>query len=310
MQRAKEFKVGALALVAITILYLGFNFLKGQDIFSGSNTYYAFYDDIGGLTISNPVMINGVTVGKVSNTSIIQGRHSRVLVELDITSDIQIPKGSIAELANTDFLGSKAIEIVFLDDVQEFLDHKDTLESRVPPGIATLLEENAKPLAANLEFVLKNLNITLENFNNYSGKIDSILGNLVVTTNNLNTNIKDTLVYSLSSFKQTSEELQSTVASTRPLINNLTSLSDSLKVVEFNKMVTNLNSTLVSLNHNLEAIKNADGSMGKLIHEDSLYQNLNQTLANLNSLFIDFQANPDRYVQVSVFGKKDKSKNK
>ena len=131
MNISKEFKVGTLAVTSIVILYFGFNFLKGIDLFKNTNNYYALYDNIDGLTISNPVIINGLSVGRVSNIKILQNNGNLVIVEVSIESDLVLRSGTIARLVNTDFLGSKAIELILSDTSNITYLDGDTLKSEV-----------------------------------------------------------------------------------------------------------------------------------------------------------------------------------
>ena len=147
MKFSKEFKVGLLAVVSITILYFGFNFLKGIDLFKNTKVYYALYENIDGLTISNPVIINGLGVGRVSAIDILQEKDNLVSVEIGIESKINLNHGTIARLVNTDFLGSKAIELILSDSSNINYVSGDTLRSEIDAGIAEFLKQSAGPVA-------------------------------------------------------------------------------------------------------------------------------------------------------------------
>jgi phospholipid/cholesterol/gamma-HCH transport system substrate-binding protein len=160
MKLSKEFKVGLFMVVALALLYFGFNFLKGIDFFSTTNKYYAIYQNVDKLTESNQIFLNGYAVGRVSNIEIQQSRD-RVIVELDIDSDIVLTDSSIAML-NGEILGGRFIQL----DVRtggKKLDPKDTMRSEVAKGIMDFITQNAQPVASSLTTTLKKVNELLEN---------------------------------------------------------------------------------------------------------------------------------------------------
>jgi len=307
---SKEFKVGLLAIVSITILYFGFNFLKGIDLFKDTNGYYALYENIDGLTISNPVIINGLSVGRVSYIQILQQKGNLVAVEMNIDSKIVLSNGTVARLINTDFLGSKAIELILSDSVDYYYEDGDTLRSAVDEGITEFLKESAGPVADNLGTTIGRLNAILENFQGNSEKINATLANLDGITRNLNRKMptmQDSLIVLLSNLNNNSRELSEVLTGLKPVLANTAQITDSLKTVDFGKTMDKTQLMLDNLNSNLEKMKAGEGTMGKLMHDDSLYVYLSHTARDLDKLLVDLQENPGKYVQFSVFGKKDKS---
>ncbi|NJN24727.1 MAG: MCE family protein [Cyclobacteriaceae bacterium] len=311
MNISKEFKVGLLAVTSITILYFGFNFLKGIDMFQKTDTYYALYHNIDGLTASNPVIINGMNVGRVGDIRILQDKNNLVLVELNINSDISVSKGTVALLMNTDFLGSKAIELI-LDEQQTALHNDgDTLKSSMDEGIAEILKQNAGPVADNLGTTISRINAILENFQGNSEQINNSLRNIELMSGNLNSNlpVMETKLYTLlDNLNKNSAELSSLLTGLKPVMENVGQLTDSLKNLEFAQTLDKAQIMLGNLNDNMVSIKEGQGTLGKLMTDDSLYVYLSNTARDLDRLLVDVQENPGRYVQVSVFGKKDKSK--
>lgn len=313
MKISKEFKVGVLAIISITILYFGFNYLKGIDLFKSTNNYYALYRNIDGLTISNPVIINGLSVGRVSNIEILQQQGNLVAVEVSIDSKLKLSTGTVARLINTDFLGSKAIELMLSDMKGEFYKNGDTLKSDVDAGITEFLKESAGPVADNIGTTIGKINKILENFEGNSEKINKTLDHLESITRSLSRNmpsVQDSLKILLGNFNQNSKELSETLAGLKPILANTTQLTDSLKSLHLSETLNKTNLMLDNLNANLASLKEGEGTMGKLMHDDSLYIYLSHTARDLDRLLVDMQANPSRYVQVSVFGKKDKSEKK
>lgn len=312
MKISKEFKVGVLAIISITILYFGFNYLKGIDLFKRTKNYYALYQNIDGLTISNPVIINGLSVGRVSDIRILQNKRNLVAVEVTIDSKLLLSNGTVARLINTDFLGSKAIELKLSDSMGEFYKDGDTLKSDVDEGITEFLKESAGPMADNLGTTISRINNILENFQGNSEKINVTLQNLENISGSLSKNLpgmQDSLKLLFSNFNQNSKELSQTLTGLKPILQNTSQLTDSLKALELSKTLAKTNLMLDNLNANLTSLKDGKGTMGKLMHDDSLYVYLSHTARDLDRLLVDLQANPGRYVQFSMFGKKDKSEN-
>ena len=310
MKISKEFKVGLLAIVSITILYFGFNFLKGIDLFKDTDGYYALYENIDGLTISNPVIINGLSVGRVSYIEILQQKGNLVAVEMNIDSKIVLPNGTIARLINTDFLGSKAIELILGDSSNYYYEDGDTLRSSVDEGITEFLKESAGPVADNIGTTIGRINAILENFQGNSEKINNTLDHFEGITKNLNRKLptmEDTLIALLSNLNTNSKELSEVLSGLKPVLANTAQITDSLKAVDFGKTMDKTELMIDNLNASLEKMKAGEGTMGKLMHDDSLYVYLSNTARDLDRLLVDLQENPGRYVQFSMFGKKDKS---
>ncbi len=313
MKFSKEFKVGLLAIISITILYFGFNFLKGIDLFKKTESFYALYDNIDGLTISNPVIINGLSVGRVSNIQILQKKDNLILVEMSIDGSIELGSGTVARLINTDFLGSKAIELMIKETGNGVYADGDTLKSEVDEGISEFLKQNAGPVADNIGTTITRINAILESFQGNSEKINNTLANIEGITKNMNNSMpamQQKIFVLMDNLTKTSTQLNATLLDLKPTLNNAAQLTDSLKNLELSATLEKTQLMLDNLNANLASLKVGEGTMGKLMHDDSLYVYLSNTARDLDRLFVDLQANPGRYVQFSVFGKKDKSEKK
>jgi phospholipid/cholesterol/gamma-HCH transport system substrate-binding protein len=307
---SKEFKVGLLAVVAMVILYFGFNFLKGIDLFQRTNNYFALYGNIDGLTVSNPVVINGFSVGRVNSIGILQEKHNLVAVEISIDSKLKLSSGTIARLVDTDFLGSKAIELILKPDLGTYHVEGDTLDSGIDGGIADFIKESGGGVMDNIGTTINRVNAILESFQGNSEKMIATLENIEAITANLSSNLplmENKLYTLLDNLSKTSQDLSATLVDLKPILANASQFTDSLKTLELSATLDKAQIMMDNLNANLESLKDGHGTMGKLMHDDSLYINLNNTARNLDQLLVDFQANPGRYVQFSVFGKKDKS---
>ncbi len=313
MNISKEFKVGALAVVSITILYFGFNFLKGIDLFKSTNSYYALYTNIDGLTKSNPVIINGLSVGRVSEIEILQHKENKVSVEIGIDSKIKLNQGTIARLVNTDFLGSKAIELILSDSNAIVHKNGDTLRSDIDAGITDFLKQSAGSVGDDISTTISRINSVLESFQGNSEKINGTLTHLEIVTENLGRNLpvmEHKLYLLLDNLNKNSKQLNVVLTELKPVLVNAAQLTDSLKNLELSQTLDKAQIMLESITANMDSLKNGAGTMGKLMQDDSLYIYLSNTARDLDRLLVDMQANPGRYVQVSVFGKKDKSEKK
>ncbi|UII23016.1 MlaD family protein [Fulvivirga ligni] len=303
MKISKELKVGVFMMFSIAILYLGFNYLKGVDFFSSNSKYYAVYDNVDGLTPSNPIFINGFVVGRVSSIKLLQNYNDQVLVEMDIDGDITLGDSAIAKL-NSDFLGNKSI-LLSTGNVDKPLMPGDTLIAILDKGIADILAESAQPVANNLEATIKKINSILDNLNGNSQKINRMMDGFERTPVVLNATIvevKQRLGSINETFDEVGSQLNSTLAQAEPMLSNLTQFSDSLKRLELNETVRKANEAVGNLNEAVKQFTQNDGTLGKLINEDSLYNNLNNTVRSLDALIIHLDTQPKDFL--SPFGRK------
>jgi len=304
---SKEFRVGLLAVISISILYLGFNFLKGIDFLSPNNTYYAVYQNIDGLNVSNPVMINGFSVGRVSEIEILQGRDNQLLVSLDISND-QVLGARTRAVIKSDLLGTKAIH---LDSIQSGapLQDGDTLMAKLDKGFTETLSKSALPVVDRLEVTLQNLNTILANLANNEDSINEIIGNFKATSSNLakGTSKLDGLSKQLDNLLT---QLNDPEEGLGALMSKMNEVADSVNQLELEAMLTATRNTVEELGTTLQLINEGEGSMGLLLKDEGLYNKMNQTMEDLDKLFIDMKENPGRYIHFSVFGKKDKGSKK
>jgi phospholipid/cholesterol/gamma-HCH transport system substrate-binding protein len=297
MKLSKEFKVGLFMVVAFTLLYFGFNFLKGTDFFSSSHKYYAVYQNVDKLTESNQIFLNGYAVGRVSDIEI-QQHLDRVVVELDIDSDIILTDSSVAML-NGELLGGRFIQLDMHGTGGRVLEADDTIRSEVAKGIMDFLAQNAEPVATSLTTTLKNVNRLLDGLNNNSQRLDTMMkglqstpGLLNQTLRSANSNINDLG----TNFKSVATNLNGTLEELKPTIANFHTLSDSLKVMELNHTVKKAQQSLNKLNETLARLNKGDNTASKLLTEDTLYVNLNKLLVSFDSLAKHFNRNPRHFL--------------
>ena len=295
-----------LAVISIAILYLGFNFLKGSNLFSPNNTYFAVYDNIDGLNVSNPIMINGFTVGRVSEIEILQGNQNKLLVALDIDDDQVIKSGTWA-IIKSDILGSKAIHLDSVG-IGSPLAEGDTLNARLYMGITEQLTSTAMPLVDKLEVTLQNLNLILANLANNEDNVNQVIANFRVTSANIakGTSRLDGMSAKLD---QLLADLNNPETGIAALVEKMNQVADTVNSLEMEALMTSTKNAIDQLGAALNEINEGDGNLNRLLKDDELYNNMTKTMEDLDKLFIDMQENPKRYVHFSVFGKKDKSKN-
>jgi phospholipid/cholesterol/gamma-HCH transport system substrate-binding protein len=296
MKISKEVRVGLFMVVSLVLLYLGFNFLKGIDFFSSRKKYYVIYENVDQLMPSNQIYLSGVSVGRVSKIQIEQARE-RVLVELEIDSYVVLNDSSIAIL-NGDFLGTKFIQLVVGHSPNE-LKPKDTLQSSVAKGITAFLEESAAPVADNLQSTLRKVNTILDNLSKNTAKVDEIFDGFKATPGLINSTIVKTdakMATLTDSIKSLTGNINKSLRTLEPTLQNFKSLSDSLRSLEVNETLMGIKATLVKLNETLEPFSKGDNTVSKLMTEDSLYVNLNKMLLSLDSLANHFNQNPKHFM--------------
>ncbi len=283
-------------VIAITLLYFGFNFLKGIDFFSTNNKYYAVFTNVDKLTESNQVYLNGFAVGRVSDIRIEQAKN-RVLVELDIDSEIVVTRSSVAVL-NGELLGGRFIELKIRPGGDK-LKPKDTIQSEIAKGLMDLFAENAEPVASNLQSTLQKLNLVLDNLSLNTRRLDTVFRGLQPTPLMLNrtlANANKNIDELSTSFKDVAGNLNSSLNELKPTLQNFRSLSDSLKNLELSATIDRAQRSLAKLNESLTRLNNGDNTMSKLLTEDTLYVNLNRLLHSVDSLANHFNENPRHFL--------------
>jgi len=300
---SKEFKVGLLAVISITILYMGFNFLKGIDFFSPNNTYYALYDNIDGLNVSNPVLINGFSVGRVSEIEILQKHGNRLLVSLDIVNDQSVGSGTWA-IIKSDLLGTRAVHLDSVD-LGPALKEGDTLKAKLHKGITDQLTSTAMPLIDKLEVTLLNLNTILANLANNEDNINQVIVNFKNTSANL-ANGTSRLGAMSAKLDQLLAELNDPESGIAALVAKMNQVADSVNNLELDALMTSTKRAVDEFGETIRLINEGEGSLNLLLKDDELYNNMTKTMEDLDQLFIDMREHPKRYVHFSVFGKKDK----
>jgi len=308
MKVSKEVKVGTMAIFALVMLYLGFHVLKGSDVFSRTYKYYVIYDNIDGLTASNPVLLNGLNVGRVQGIKLLQDRQNKLLVTLDIQKGVSLPTGTAAVLADGGLLGGKLIRLM-MGTSATYLKDEDTLAARKEAGISALLQEKALPLVTHADSLVKNLDVVASGFKETGLILNQVLKNYDQTGTSLQGLLGDNrknLLAITTNLNALSASLIETEKGLKPLLAKTGTLADSLNALKLGETVQSANRTIAELRALLASVESGKGTAGKLIKDETLYNNLNKTMVSLNKLMTNFREQPKRYVHISVFGKKDK----
>ena len=305
MKKNKELIVGLFMAVTLVLLYYGFHFLKGIDFFSTKTKYYAVYDNIDQLAAGNPVLVNGYAVGQVSKIKILQNKQNKVLVEINIDSDVRLGDSTRAIL-DSDFLGGKSI-LLSIGKVQTPKLPNDTILAQVAKGMFDMLSETATPVADNVQTTLRKFNGLIDNLTKNTQQLDVIFAKLQTTPDLLNTTLSSAngkMDEISGTLKTLTENLNGTLRELDPTLKNFKILSDSLKRLELNQTLSKAQQTLHGINQTLEQLKKGDNTASKLLTEDSLYVNINKLLMSLDSLAVNFNDNPGHFL--SPLGKSKK----
>ena len=302
MKITKEIKIGIMVVVGFFALFFGINYLKGFNIFVPSNSFYAQYKVIDGLEKSGPVLIEGYKVGQVNDISYDFSKEKPFTVQISLNNDLKIPKGSQFELFNNGLLGGKCIRIVLNKNSQEYYHAGDTITSSIAGSLMDEFESDILPSVKNV-----------------IPQFDSLLyaARLIAENQSINNTLK-LLEISSKNLEESSAELKKAMQKDIPdILNNvkiltagLASTTQSLDNANIDKTMQKIDNAMQNINDITEKIDNNTGSLGLLINDRTLYNNLTNTTDNANQLMIDLKENPKRYVHFSVFGKSDKNTKK
>jgi phospholipid/cholesterol/gamma-HCH transport system substrate-binding protein len=279
------------------------NFLKGQDLFKNTNTYYALYENVEGLSSSSQVLLKGLKVGAVENITF-NASHLKFAVKIKINDKYHIPKNSEAQIFSTDIMGNKAMRIVF-GNSGYFLQNGDTLIAGNMPELITVIADELVPLKQKVDTLVTALNKTVQALNavlNEKTQEDLISGitDLRRTMHNLQQlsatleSEKGTIKSITGNISTFTDSLARSSGDIAHALHNIAALTDSLQAVDIKTTVKHINALL-------EQANNPEGSVGKLLHDEHLYNNVSKTVAHLDSLILAIQKNPKKYIKISVF---------
>ncbi|GAB2520130.1 MlaD family protein [Spirosoma aerophilum] len=308
MKVSKEVKVGLLAVVSLMMLYFGFRFLKGSDFFSSTRKYQVVYDNIDGLVASNPVSINGLTVGQVKSIEILQKQQNKLLVTLEIKKNILVTQGSRAVLADDGLLGGKLIRLGINYGKPE-LEEGGALVAVKESGLSALIREKTLPVLNNVDSLTYQLNRVVAQFDQTGVVLNQTLRSANAAVGTLGLTIAENragLQATLANVNKLSSSLIETEKQLKPILAKADTFADSLQGLQLKQTLGSVNKTVDNLQKILGSISKGEGSLGKLASDEALYRNVNATTASLEKLLTDLRENPKRYVHFSLFGRKEK----
>jgi phospholipid/cholesterol/gamma-HCH transport system substrate-binding protein len=308
-----ETKVGVLAAVAITMLIVGYGFLKGNNVFSNENDFYATYDRVDGLQVSKPVLVNGFQIGRVTGLKLLP--TGQILAQFKINPKYDIPKNTIARLESTDLLGGKAI-VFDLGSSKEIAQDGDTLNANVQKNLIEQvqpIQKKAEQIIARLDSVLTSVNATLspqfqQNFDRSFASIARTLETMEGTTRKVDVLVgsqSDHIAGIVANLESISSNFKNNNDKITAIMNNVSKVTDEVAKANFSETIKNANKAVADMQLAVDKVNKGEGSLGMLINDKKLYDNLANASSNLDKLMIDFKANPQRYVHFSVFGRKE-----
>lgn len=299
MKLTKEIKIALVAIVGILILYFGINFLKGMNLFSTNNTYFITFDDIQGLGASTPIYADGYKVGTVDGLEYDYKENGPIKVKVDIIKDLRIPQGSKAEIVK-DLMGNLQVNLLLANNPRERVEPGGIIPGAVNGGMmdkAANLVPVVEKMLPKLDSILTSVNALLADPALAASlhNVETITSNLTVSTRELNT-----LMAGLN------KQVPGMIGKANGVLDNTNRLTANLASLDVQGTLNKVNQTLESARQFTEKLNSNQGSLGLLMNDTKLYDNLTSTMGHADSLVIDLKAHPKRYVHFSVFGRKDK----
>jgi len=325
MKISKEFKVGLLVLLGILLLYTGVNFLKGNSIFEDDRKYFAVFDNSNGIAVSNEVQLNGLKIGLVKKIEHHPQDPQKILVTFSIINDeILIPTQSQVGMISSDLLGTKALSIVLNTNAVSnatYIESGDTMMSFVEKDLAEQINEELLPLKRKTEQLIGTVEGMIVSINSFwdtsaAYTIDESLyefregiskfGNLANSLSVMVNREMEVIDKVLNNVDTITGNLASKSSQINRTIDNISAISDTLATTNIKAVVAATRQTLEELNGVLAMVNAGEGSLGALLHTDSLHRELIETNQSIQDLLNDMEANPAKYVHFSVFGRKQK----
>ncbi len=306
MKLTREIKTGILVISAILLFIWGYSFLKGRDLFTNYKTFFVEYDNVEGLTKSAAVTINGLTIGKVNSIKLIENT-GKLLVELQLKTDFPISKSSIASIYEPGFIGGKQIAIIPNFNDKTIADDGQKLLGNTKLGLTASVGERLVPVQEKLEKLMVNADVLISGINNVLDKkgqedVKKSLSELSKTIEQFH-KASGSLNVILDDNKGKIKEV---VSNFNKVSSDFSKISDSLNKADIGKTVKDLQKTLANVDKMMADLQAGKGTMGKMLKDEALYNNLAKTSKELELLLEDVRLHPTRYVNVSFFGKKNK----
>ena len=299
MKITKEVKIALVAIVSIVLLFFGMNFLKGMTLFSNGDSYYITFKDISGLSSSSPIFANGYRVGVVKDVSFDYENNGDVVVEFMVDDDLQIPRGSTAEIVS-DLMGNVKMNLLLADNPRDFVAKGDTIMGVINSGMLGKAKDMIpviEKMLPKLDSILANINMLLSdpNIGRTLGNVQKTTENLTVTTQQLN-----------ALMANVNKDVPGLMGKASGLLDNANNLTANLAAVDVASTVAKVDQTLANVQQLTSKLNDNKGTLGLLMNDETLYNNLTNTVLSADSLLNNLREHPKRYVHFSLFGKKDK----
>ncbi|MBQ9077415.1 MAG: MCE family protein [Muribaculaceae bacterium] len=292
---SKELIIGFTVLLSLLILFFGIDYLKGINVFKAANYYYVSYTNVSGLTISSPVTANGFKVGLVRDMQYEYDNPGHILVELSLDKALKIPQGTKAIL-KTDMLGTASIELIMPDEITAESNHSigDKIAGEVSTGLMDDVSQNVLPLATKVDSLLTTVNILVNDpaLLNSLQRLDKITANLEASTSQL--------AKTMNSMPKIMSDAGNISGNLSTITDNLNELSTELKNMPIDSTMQQIYSTTKNINDITEKINSENSSLGLLLNDTGLYNNMNNAAGSLDSLLIDIKKNPKRYISIKL----------
>ena len=297
----KEVKIALTAILGIVVLFYGLQFLKGLTIFSNDDSYYVTFTDVSGLSSSSPVYANGYKVGVVRDIVYDYSPQGKIVAVMGLDKNMRLPRGSHAEISS-DLLGNIKINLILGSDPLNMIASGDTIPGGAEEGMMSELGAMMPAIEAivpKLDSIMTSLNILLADpaLRNTLHNVEGMTGNLNATSQNLK-NLSASL----------NRDVPGMMTKANGVLDNTQQLTQNLSAVDVAALAANVNKTLENVEQMTQKLNSNEGTLGLLMRDATLYNNLSSTAASADSLLIDFKAHPKRYIHFSVFGKSDKQK--
>ncbi|MDH3322345.1 MAG: MlaD family protein [Flavobacteriaceae bacterium] len=307
MKVSRELKTGIVALLIIALFIWGYNFMKNRSLYDKTRTFYAEYSNVQGLIPTSPVTINGLHVGKINKITFHPSKKGVLVAHIKLTNDVLFSKNSIAQIYSPDFISGKSLKIDIADDNADIAMDGDTLKGKVDSGILNMINEQIAPLqtkvesfVVNTDSVMKNLNAILDDQN--KNNIKTSLKKLSQTLDKFNNIAANTDQI----IENNDMKIESILDNADLAMQNFSQLTDSLQKADMGQTMLKLKASIESFSAIIESIENGEGTVGKLMQDEELYNNLEGASKELEELLREVKLHPKRFVHLSVFGKKEK----
>jgi phospholipid/cholesterol/gamma-HCH transport system substrate-binding protein len=299
MKLTNEVKIALVAVAGIVLLFFGMNFLKGLTLMGSGTKYFAVFDDVSGLSAASPVYANGYKVGVVEGIDYDYNRPNHIVAVIGLDKQLQLPKGTRAEISS-DMLGNVKLELKFGSNPTDLLAAGDTITGSKEQGLMA----KAGNMVPQIEAMLPKLDSILTSVNALLA--DPALASSLHNVDHITASLASTSIQLQQLSSQLNRQMPQMLSKANGVMANTESLTSKLNDVDVAATMQKVDATLANVQQLTAALNNKEGTLGLLLHDQSLYRNLNNTMRDADSLMIDLKAHPKRYVHFSVFGKKDK----